>query len=209
MKLMPIFAISVLSHFLFAGCASVPAKYDYEKREGQWEAKAQVKDLEKNKTNSVSLDVSAEKDRALRMEVTGTLGVSVASFLLKENEVSYAIHTQKRFVSGPASEKSMGPLLNVNVDPRWLYNVFFDEPIANKNWSCTKDPEGLVQNCERLQDGMKIVWSERQSERKRVTISNSQFELQILVKGFQPKVQSPEKVYSLSAPDSYKRYKLQ
>ena len=194
---------------IFSGCATVPTTYDEAKMQGQWDAKAQVRDLEKNKTNNVSLEVMAEKDRFLRMEVSGTLGVSVASFLMKDAEVSYAIHTQKRFISGPASEKALSPLLNVSVDPRWLYNVFFDLPISEKNWTCQSSVENVVESCSRLQDGMKIVWSERQGERKRVTISGAKFELQILVKGFRPKVQSPEKAFSLNAPDGYKRYKLQ
>lgn len=202
-------AISVFALVFFSGCATVPPAYDYGKQEGEWEAKAQIRDLEKNKTNNVSLEVMAEKGKALRMEVTGSLGVSVASFLLKDNEVSYAIHTQKRFFSGPSSERALAPLLNVNVDPWWLYNVFFDLSLEFKDWICQRDSQDMVENCVRPKDGMKIVWSERQSEKKRVSISNEKFELQILVKGYKPKVQSPDKAFSLNPPDAYKRYKLQ
>jgi hypothetical protein len=194
---------------LFTACASKPVAFNSEKREGQWEAKAQIKNLENGKSNTLSLDVASEKDQALRMEVSGTMGVSVASFLLKGSEVSYEIHTQKKFISGPASERALKPLLNISVDPRWLYSVFFDEPLTGKNWNCKLGADQLVESCQRLEEPMKIQWLERHGERKRVVISNPKFELQVLVKNFETKVQSPETAFTLVSHPSYKRYKLQ
>lgn len=186
-----------------AGCASKPVSYNATKDEGQWEAKAQVRDLEKGKTNTVSLEVMALKDKALRMEVSGTMGVHVASFLLKGSEVQYAIHTQKRYFSGPASEKALRPLLNASVDPRWLYSIFFDEQL--EGWKCSGQP---IEICERS-DGTKITWTDRKEEKKRIIIANPQFELQVLVKDFTTKVQSPDKAFGFEAPEGYRRYKLQ
>ncbi len=197
--------VILFSGFLF-GCATTPKTFNAGKDQGQWEAKAQVKDLEKNKTETVSLEVIAQKDHALRMEVNGTMGIHVASLLLKNSEISYAIHTQKRFISGQVSTKSLRPLLNVNLDPRWLYNVFFDT--APEGWTCKSSEAGLIENCNRP-DGSKILWSDRSGEKKRILISTAQFEVQVLVKDFTTKVQSPDKAFSLEAPEGYKRYKLQ
>jgi hypothetical protein len=189
---------------LFAvGCATqAPVPFSTSKEEGQWEAKAQVRDLEKGTSNTVSLDVMSLRNRDLRMEVTGTLGVHVASFLLKGNEIAYAVHPQKKYYSGIATERSLRPLLKIDIDPRWLYAIFFDEPL--NGWKCEGQP---VEKCQRS-DGTQVVWSDRNGERKRVTISNPQFELQILVKNFMTKVQSPEKAFNLETPESYRRYKL-
>jgi hypothetical protein len=186
-----------------SACTTAPVVYNSTKDEGQWEAKAQIRELPTGRSNAISLDVMAVRDQALRMEVNGTLGVHVASFLLKDSDVSYAVHTQKRYFSGPASEKSLRPLLRADVDPRWLYSIFFDEPL--KGFNCTGNP---IEKCQRS-DGMQVHWTERDGEKKRITIANQQFELQVLVKNFTTKVQSPEKAFSLDAPDSYKRYKLQ
>ena len=193
----------VLGFLVLASCASKPVAFNSEKEEGQWEAKAQIRDLQKGSSNTVSLDVMSVRNQDLRMEVTGTLGIHVASFLLNESEVSCAIHTQKRFYSGPVSETALRPLLKADVDPRWLYGVFFDEPI--KGWKCSGSP---VEKCQKS-DGTQIVWSDRKGENKRITISNSQFELQILVKNFMTKVQSPDRAFKLEPPESYRRYKLQ
>ncbi len=186
-----------------SGCATAPVAYNSGKDEGQWEAKAQIKNLQTGKADTISLDVMSVRDQALRMEVSGTLGVHVASFLLKNSNVSYLVHTQKKYFSGPVSERSLRPLLRADIDPRWLYAIFFDEPL--KGWTCTGTP---LEKCERA-DGAQVLWSERNGERKRITITNQQFELQVLVKNFTTKVQSPDKAFSLDAPDSYKRYKLQ
>ena len=188
---------------VLSACATKPVAFNATKDEGQWEAKAQIKDLQTGKSNTISLDVMSIRNEALRMEVSGTLGVHVASFLMKETDVSYAVHTQKRYFSGPVSERSLRPLLKADIDPRWFYSIFFDEPL--RGWSCVGTP---VEKCQRA-DGTSVVWSERNGEKKRITITNSQFELQVLVKNFMTKVQSPDKAFSLSAPDSYKRYKLQ
>jgi hypothetical protein len=192
--------------FVLFGCATAPTTFDSEKAQGQWEAKAQVRDLEKNKSDTVTLEVMAQKNHALRMEVNGTMGVHVASLLMKDSDISYAIHTQKRFISGPVSAKSLKPLLNVNLDPRWLYSIFFDSPL--EGWNCKNSEAGLIESCDRA-DGAKIAWADRNGEKKRITISSTQFEVQVLVKDFTTKVQSPEKAFSLDAPEGYKRYKLQ
>lgn len=209
MKQNGLLVLAIFGFQILVGCATQPVVYNSEKDQGQWEAKAQIKDLIQSKTNNLSLQIMAQNNRFLRMEITGLMGVNVASLLLKGDEVSYAIHNQKRFISGLSSEKALVPLLNVNIDPRWLYNVFFDVPFLEKNWSCQKGLDLKIEKCERLQDKFKIQWSERQGENKRVTLSNDKFEIQVLVKDFKTKVQSPEKAFTLSPPEGYKRYKLQ
>jgi hypothetical protein len=201
MKLNIIFA-TILAGILSA-CTTKPIAYNSSKDEGQWEAKAQIKNLQTGKADTISLDVMSVKNQALRLEVGATLGINVASFLMKNSDVSYAVHPQKKFYSGPVTERSLRPLLKADIDPRWLYAIFFDE--ALKGWSCSGDP---VEVCQR-QDGTKVQWSERNGEKKRITISNGLYEMQILVKSFVTKVQDPERAFHLEAPESYKRYKLQ
>ena len=209
MKISDVLLLAALSLDVFVACATQPVAYNSEKMQGQWDAKVQIQDFEHQKSNNLNLQVIAEKNRAVRMEVTGTMGVNIASLLLKGDDISYAIHTQKRFISGSASEKALMPLFSIDVDPRWLYAIFFDETIPEKNWVCRKGLDLKIERCERAQDGLKIFWSERHGENKRVTLSNAKFELQILVKSFTTKVQSPERAFTLTPPEGYKRYKLQ
>lgn len=202
------FGLLILSIGFLFGCTSTPVAFNSAKREGRWDAKAQIRDLEKGTSHNVSLDVASQLSQAMRLEVTGTLGVHIASVLLKGEQISYAVHPKKRFVYGEVSETSLASLLKVNLDPRWFYNVFFDIPISEKNWSCKMGEDQKVSECNRLSDQSKIVWTERNGENKRITISNSRFEVQILVKGFKTKVEGADKIYQLTPPEGYTRYKL-
>lgn len=203
MNLKMVLLLSILA--LLSACASQPVKFDETKNQGTWQAKVQVKDLNTNKADVLSLEVVAVKDEAMRMEITGTLGARLASLLMKQNEISYAVHTQKKYYRGALSEKSLKPLLRVDLDARWLYSAFFDQPLAG--WECVKDENGLVQKCTQ-KTGMEIHWSDRQGENKRVLIKGTDFEVNVLVKDFSTKVQNAEKAFSLEPPSSYKRYKL-
>lgn len=184
------------------GCATQSVPYNQEKKEGQWEAKAQIKDLKNSSANTVSLEVMAIKDRALRLEVSGTMGIQVASLLMRDSSINCLIHTQKKAYIGEASERSLRHILKMDIDPRWLYSMFFDEAI--EGWHCRGEP---IEKCTR-DDGMTIAWTERDGEKKRMTVNSEQFQLQILVKNYMTKVQSPEKAFKLAVPDSYKKYKL-
>jgi hypothetical protein len=194
---------------VLVGCASAPpVQYNEAKNQGTWQAKVQVRDLKTNKSNILSMEVISEKNQAMRMELTGTLGARVASLLMKDQGISYAVHTQKKYYSGSVTEKSLLPLLKVELDPRWLYSVFFDQALQGSGWKCSNDNKNLVEKCEQAKTNYSILWSERQGENKRVVIQGADFEINVLVKDFSTKVQSPEKAFSLEAPANYKRYKL-
>jgi hypothetical protein len=98
------------------------------------------------------------------MELTGTLGARVASLLMKDQGISYAIHTQKKYYSGSVTEKSLLPLLKVELDPRWLYSVFFDQALQGSGWKCSNDNKNLVEKCEQAKTNYSILWSELQRE---------------------------------------------
>ena len=210
MNLRSFFALLImpLVAFLFTSCATAPVVYNQEKVEGTWQARIQIKDLKTNKSDVLSLEFLSEKEKAMRLEATGALGARVASLLVKGENISYAVHTQRKYYSGNVSEKSLLPLFKVSLDPRWLYNVFFDEALPGSGWTCMNDTNKLVEKCEQLSTGYMIFWSERKDENKRVLIKGADFEINVLVKSFETKVQNPSKAFSLEAPATYKRYKL-
>ena len=52
---------------LVSACATKPVVSNSSKDEGQWEAKAQVKNLQTGKADTLSLDVMSVRDQALRI----------------------------------------------------------------------------------------------------------------------------------------------
>ena len=198
-----------LATLLLFGCATAQLTYNSDKVDGKWSGSAQVKDFRTKKVNNISFEVWAEKPTSLlRLELTGPLGFSVASVLLNNQSIAYAIHPQKKFFSGHVSETSMRQILHVNLNPSWLLNAFFDMPVQGNGWICTNGSDDLVSMCERASDHLKIEWRDRKGELKRVVISNDTYEVQILVKDFSPKVEKPEQTYTLVRPESYRNYKL-
>lgn len=202
------FLIPVISALLLTSCASKPVARDVSKSQGTWSAKAQIKNLKQNKSQVVNMDVIAIKDSAMRVEITATLGIPVASILLRDKQISYAVHTQKKFYSGDISEKALQPVMQIALNPNWLYVIFFDQEIKDRDWICEKNQEGLVEKCVNSKTNQQITWSERMGENKRILLKNSDFELNILVKDFTTKVEAQDQVFSLDIPANYKRYKL-
>lgn len=184
-------------------------KFDSKKANGQWEAKAQIKDLKNNKKHQVSLDMIGAWPNSLRIEVAGPLGISLASLVLKEHQVAYMLPQEKKYFYGKLTEGAMAPLFQIEFNPRYLLNICFDQPIEERGWTCSKTPEGLPLECVRNADKLTISWKDREGEQKRVWISRVDFEIQIAFKNYKPLVQIPDGVFTLNPPEDFNRYKLQ
>jgi hypothetical protein len=198
--------------FILSACATKPVALDLQQKSGQWKTKALIRDIKNSKSNTLSIDFVAIKPDLLRAEVSATLGLSVASLAINKNKVTYAIHTQKKFYQGVISDQSMGPLLQVKMNPRVLFYVLFDQPLPASAWNCRLSGDGLPETCESKNSDFKILWTERNGETKRVTIQRAEFEIQVYVKSFSPdlptKVQEDPSFFTITPPNSYKSYQL-
>jgi hypothetical protein len=179
-----------------------------------WEAKAQIKDIKNAKTHQVSLDFIAHWPDAVRVDVSGPMGIALASLMAKKNEIQYALFRQKAFYEGRVSDTALRSIFRIDLDARHLLNICFDKPILRKDWHCENDAMGLVASCSR-NDGLRIQWGERDGLKKRVTIANPEFEVQILFKNYSTKVlnenedeNTRKNPFLISPPDDFKRYKI-
>src|SRR4051812_36588867 len=117
---------------LLSACASIPQKYAGV-QEGQWKAKALIKDAEHSYI--VNLNLNVKKGEATRMDVTTTLGTGVASLVADNKDVRYTLYESKRFYFGSPQPGVMRPILAIPFDPRWLQNILFDTAIPEKSWT--------------------------------------------------------------------------
>lgn len=194
-------ALSVLfTSVVLAGCQTGPLRYSQE-AEGQWQAKALVRDKSAGKSVIVHLDVNAIQSQKLRMDVTAALGHPVASLLLEGESLTYVLMESKQYYKGQPSSQAFRPVLSIPFDPRLLYNAFFDLPVEEKSWSCTKDKNGYLLECRDGVTNMVMKWSDRHGRRKLIHVEHPQGTVQIHVNSFQPKVEAK---FELIPPKSFK-----
>ncbi len=196
---------------LFWGCAS-KSKIETEgvpggvtdTVAGQWEAKAMIKSLESGEANVVGLDVIGLKPNTIRMEVSSSLGIALASIIIRNQDVEYVLPKQKKYYHGSISEQSLYPALNVKISPELLSAVFFEE--SYPKWNCQAD-NGLIVSCT-TPEGVKIQWERDGKSTKRISLSSSKFEVQVQMKNYKLKSNWAENTWAIQVPEGFKRYRL-
>mgnify|MGYP001479776232 CR=1 FL=1 len=199
--------ICCLVLFSFVGCQSAPKRYA-DVLEGQWRAKALVKDLEEARSYIVNLNINLVRNQRARMDVSTALGTGVASLVVDEREVRYILADSKRFYIGAAQANVMRPILSIPFDPRWLNNILLEEPIQESGWTCARDSAGFLKQCQEARMGLKVTWSERHGEKKTVLLEHSKASVQIKVQSFKPKVEERKNLFVLEPPEGYKKLNL-
>ena len=198
--LLPLFA-------LLSACRSTPVRMA-NLNEGNWRAKALIKDLEQSRSYIVNLNINAVRDERARMDVVSALGTGVASLLADAKEVRYVLLDSKRYYFGNPSPEVMKPILAIPFDPRWLHNIMFEVALPEKTWTCSKDAEGWMKDCKDSATGLKITWSARQGEKKTILIEHHKATVQINVQSFKPKVEDRKNLFQLEAPAGYQKLRV-
>lgn len=193
-----LFALVILN-----GCQTSAIRYDQAK-EGRWQAKALVRDKKEGRSAVVALDVNARQSQQLRMDVTAAMGHPVASLVLAGDQLSYVLIESKQYYKGAATASALKPILSVPMDPKLLYNIFFDLPVAEKSWTCSKDNKGYLVECKDGASETTIRWGERQVKRKLVTLDHASGTVQVNVSDFQPKVEDRADLFELTTPKTFR-----
>lgn len=187
-------------------CQTAPKRFD-EIPQGQWKARALIRDKAEAKSHIVNLHFNALNGEKVRLDVTSTLGHHLASLVLNGNEVKYMVIQDKKFYQGRPSPDALQPMVAVPLDPRWLYNILFDKPIAEKNWTCTKDPEGIVMDCNQIR-GLKISWANRRGVQKTVLVEHAKASVQLNFHDFSTKLLNRKNLFELEPPKNFRVIKL-
>lgn len=187
------------------GCQTVPKKFD-QFDQGQWQARALVRDKVKGKSHVVNLDLNAVKGEKLRMDVTSTVGIHVASLVLIGNDLKYALIRDKKFYQGRTSPSALQPVIAVPVDPHLFYNILFDQPVMAPNWKCSES-EGLVKECQNKVTKLSIRW-DRKGQFKTVFVEHEKGSLQLNFRSFESKVSDKAGLFELTAPKGFSQYRI-
>lgn len=190
----------VLAAF-FWGCVTQPARQFTDDDVILIQSKAQIKN--DGETNTVKIEIALLPKKAIRLEITASLGVSVASVLLLPNSVTYALHTTKQYAIGPMHEKSLYPLFKKNIDPRILWRIINNQAMGNLNLECTVNSKQWPEKCVTT-DGTLIKWTYDEYPRKRIDIISNRFEMSWLFRDQKLSKEPQSKTFVLKMPEGYK-----
>ncbi len=187
--------------FLVSGCATTENQKSISDNEAVLiQSKAMIKD--QNESNTVKIEIALLPRKAIRLEITGSLGISVASVLLTPSEISYAIHTTKQYATGPFNEKSLYPIFRKNIDPRILWRIINNQPMTNLNLKCSMTGDMKPSKCEAT-DGTTIKWTYDQPPFKRVDFISNRFEMSWIFRDQSLLGSYQNETFVLKKPDSY------
>lgn len=199
----PLSSALVIISFILVGCQTAPFQFSTQD-EGQWQAKAVVKNHVTKQSGVVSIDINAKKQKQIRLDITAVLGQPVASLVLNSDQLTYVLIDQKQYYQGPSEPQALKAILPVSIHPDILYSIVFETPITDKSWVCDRDRMGILKTCQQASTGTRIVWSDRKGIRKTVKIENQVGVVQLQFQSFQPKVEQRDNLFVLTPPKSFK-----
>lgn len=184
-----------LTAFLLVGCAS--STKNLTPNAFETSSKAKFEDKIDKEANSLSIDIIHIPNEIVRMDVSGLLGIKVATILMSPKWIKCAIHTQKTFLEAPFSAKAFKPIFGQEIDPKFLWNVVHGQIYKDGVYAGTDVKTELTSG--------KLG----QFQPRRLTIENSKMKLLWLLKSQKGLVvNSQNETFVLNPPDNYKLVQL-
>lgn len=168
--------------------------------QGEWQARVLVRDKRQSKTFIVNSDFVAVRSGKMRMDITTPLGIHVASVALDGSKMTYVVPQKKAFYEGQATAQAFSKTLNFALDPKLILNVLFDQPVQQKGWTCKSENE-LVSECSHSY--YKIKWTARKGVGKTVTISHSQYQVDLKFNDFDVPKNIKEEIFTIQKPEGF------
>lgn len=196
-----------LAAFGLSSCSSIPKKDFQSVDKAEWQASALVKDYESKKSYVVALDGITDRPNRMRVSATTSLGIHLMTMTMKDGLVEYIIPHEKEFYSGPVSDHILRPAMSIDLHPKYLNTLVFDEVPEGENWTCQQE-DGLLSECINPVQDIQVIWGKRQGDYKTVSVKGNQFDIQMSLTKFRPIVEVPANSFDLTAPDNFKKYQI-
>lgn len=198
--------------FLFFSCQHGSVSKDNK----LWliESKAQITDKFKDTNNSVSIEIFLQESEAIRMEITALLGYQVGSLLMTPQQLKYAVHPQKIFVSGAMTGKTIKPLFKQEVDPSILWSIIHNDSLSKHGFACQQTTAQLL-SCKNASAKVEIeqkgdldTKGNSVNHQKKVTLENSKLKMIWVFKSKEPYMGSRNETFVLLPPQEYKLFNI-
>ena len=190
-----------------AACTTAPKKFS-EFKEGTWQGKVLVRDKKASQSAILNLNVRAIDNSALRVDITSPTGTHLGTLLLKGSDAQFLNVSEKTVLKGKSDRAALQSVLRVPIEAAHFYNILFDHPITQKDWSCQVDERAQPQNCVGSKSGVRIEWVHRERDQRTIEIDHATANLQLSLFGFSPQVAEPDKAFQITVPSSFKTKKF-
>ena len=191
-----------LAVLVSVGCGSTTKITDFKTKPFVLETKVQIKDLRKDESQNAKIEIVLLTDQAIRMEVTALFGYPIASILMTPEKIQFALHTSKKYITGPFSQRTLYPVFKQNINPRILWNAVHNRSPASAELKCTNNESGKPTSC-LGSDGVQVTWIYETVQKRRIQIKSQNFEMIWVFKdqGMMPEPQN--ETFVLIKPDDY------
>ncbi len=192
--------------FLATSCVTLPPVHFEDFDRGGWDGKVLIRDLKSGKSHVLNLEILSKRPHRLRVDVTSTLGVHVASLAMQGEVMTCLIVQERKYYQGRPEAKIMKELVRLELDPRVLVDVLFDlPPQKSEGWRCERDSDEYLTRCLNSKSRLEIKWQKRDGRERVLSFSSPESEVQLHLQNFQSKVEVIEEKFALKVPAAFTR----
>ena len=179
---------------------------------GQWRGKALIvrpaKDG-KNQSTTVDLQIVAREPNALRIDVTGPMGLHLASMAANETGVRILLPREKKFLAtakGTDPSRAHAPALPGQVTPNELLAILFDRPLEREpGWMCSRGGSEIVFSCFDDARNARVIRRASDNGERRFELSDRSSKAELVLYEAKAKVEPVAKTFELQAPAGFKQ----
>lgn len=186
------------------------------------EGRITVEDFAKKKNHTAKIEAFLIKNKKLRIEANGPLGVRVASILVLESQIHAQLYLERKMLSGtfPNVWKNDHPTLkpiSIPVSPKFMQSVFLQERNLGPQWKCERD--NVAEECVNLnanqlvpKDGprlppqpQKMTWIKDENGRTRFFAESSAYRLMWEPSAPIQYIDNNPKIFTMDVNESFKK----
>ncbi len=153
------------------------------------------------------MDVISKRPRSMRIDVSAVLGIFIGSFTWNDSQMQVLLAREKKFITGPATSESMQELLKLPIDPVVLFNIFWDENLSPKEWTCVQE-NLLPKNCKHKTLDILVTWQERSNHHRLIELDSPKVNAQLSLTQLEEDVSLNAGTFLLKAPPKFQKIDL-
>jgi len=164
---------------------------------------------EAGRSFKLKADLSTLSALALRLDVFTTLDLPLASVIMSEREIRYALYRDKKFYQGPVNPHALDPVFPLSVEGRDLVSILNERPLPSQK--CERDEAGFLVRCTATKPlNYTVEWGKRadagplkgRATRISLLVPDRKVELKFYLKSSKPLL-NPDRLTQITVPSDF------